>query len=263
MNIKTNKEIRQTAYNSLTDNWGPAVVNTLIIAIVSYLITSIINTIASTFISLSLPLIGSKPTIIQINNILICSLFLIAQSGFMVALLLQYRKKQNFDAKALISFFKVPHLWATMLLVTIYLTIWGLVLIIPTMTLSIFSCHFGHTPFFNILLCISAIIVIIKSIEYVLVPFILHDYPNVQYHKAIVQSVDMMKGYRWTFFKLLLSFTGWAILSVLTLGIGFLWLYPYVYTSTAVFYEEIRNNYESKSTPKENNSLTTNADNVC
>ncbi|MGG3971250.1 DUF975 family protein, partial [Geobacillus stearothermophilus] len=37
---------------------------------------------------------------------------------------------------------------------------------------------------------------------------------------------------------LYLSFLGWGILSLLTLGIGLLWLIPYVYTSLAAFYDE-------------------------
>lgn len=39
-------------------------------------------------------------------------------------------------------------------------------------------------------------------------------------------------------FLLYLSFLGWGILSLLTLGIGLLWLIPYVYTSLAAFYDE-------------------------
>ena len=35
------------------------------------------------------------------------------------------------------------------------------------------------------------------------------------------------------------SFIGWAILSLLTLGIGSLWLIPYMEASRAAFYREI------------------------
>ncbi|KUH45897.1 hypothetical protein M2E15_3170 [Bacillus mycoides] len=44
-----------------------------------------------------------------------------------------------------------------------------------------------------------------------------------------------MKGHKLDLFLLWLSFIGWAILAILTLGIGFLWLSPYVGTTTAHF----------------------------
>ena len=49
----------------------------------------------------------------------------------------------------------------------------------------------------------------------------------------------MMKGRKWSLFCLELSFIGWALLCVLTLGIGNLWLAPYIYTSQASFYQNI------------------------
>nr|MCG0056803.1 DUF975 family protein [Escherichia coli] len=52
----------------------------------------------------------------------------------------------------------------------------------------------------------------------------------------------LMNGYKWTYFLLLLSFIGWGILSIITLGIGLLWLVPYVTTSLGVFYEKLKAN---------------------
>ncbi|COQ91214.1 integral membrane protein [Streptococcus pneumoniae] len=48
------------------------------------------------------------------------------------------------------------------------------------------------------------------------------------------------------YFILCLSFIGWFILSCITLGIGFLWLIPYFYTTSAAFYEEIAEEYYEK-----------------
>jgi len=39
-----------------------------------------------------------------------------------------------------------------------------------------------------------------------------------------------------------LRFFGWFLLCILTLGIGFLWLYPYMQVSFAKFYEDIKDN---------------------
>ena len=55
----------------------------------------------------------------------------------------------------------------------------------------------------------------------------------------------MMKGHKFDLFWLFLSFIGWFILAFFTLGIGFLWLVPYVQTSVAGFYEDVKADYEA------------------
>jgi len=57
----------------------------------------------------------------------------------------------------------------------------------------------------------------------------------------------MMKGYKWKLFLLQLSFIGWMLLCTLfTLGIGYLWLGPYIGLSTANFYENLKKNQENR-----------------
>ncbi|MDR0976674.1 MAG: DUF975 family protein [Prevotellaceae bacterium] len=73
-----------------------------------------------------------------------------------------------------------------------------------------------------------------------LTPFILKDYPQMKYHRAIMMSWKMMKGHKWKLFVLDLSFLGWVLLCILTLGIGFLFLSPYWYTTRAAFYDNLK-----------------------
>lgn len=54
-----------------------------------------------------------------------------------------------------------------------------------------------------------------------------------------------MDGHKWQLFCLHLSFIGWWLLCILTLGIGTLWLAPYIQNSTAAFYEDLKNNLKS------------------
>jgi uncharacterized membrane protein len=49
----------------------------------------------------------------------------------------------------------------------------------------------------------------------------------------------MMHGNKWRLFCLELSFIGWGILCLLTCGIGFLWLSPYMFQAEAAMYHEI------------------------
>lgn len=58
--------------------------------------------------------------------------------------------------------------------------------------------------------------------------------------KDIVEkSEELMKGHKWAFFWLGLTFIGWAILSCFTLGIGLLWLIPYMQIAQIIFYEDL------------------------
>ena len=57
---------------------------------------------------------------------------------------------------------------------------------------------------------------------------------------AIEKSMAMMEGNKMKLFMLDLSFIGWAILCIFTLGIGLLFLQPYVAISRAAFYEDLK-----------------------
>ncbi|AXM87813.1 DUF975 domain-containing protein [Anoxybacillus ayderensis] len=79
---------------------------------------------------------------------------------------------------------------------------------------------------------------IIKSLSYSQTFFLLKDHPEYSALQAISESKKRMKGYKGKLFLLYLSFIGWGLLSMLTFGIGFLWLVPYIYTSLAAFYDQ-------------------------
>ena len=85
---------------------------------------------------------------------------------------------------------------------------------------------------------------IVKMFSYAMTPFILEENPELSANDAIDRSRAMMKGHKFDLFWLLLSFLGWFLLSMLTLGIGLLWLMPYVQTSIAAFYEDVKADYE-------------------
>lgn len=53
------------------------------------------------------------------------------------------------------------------------------------------------------------------------------------------KSKELMKGHRFEYFVLGLSFLGWEILGLLTLGILYLWLIPYIQVTTANFYNKL------------------------
>lgn len=84
---------------------------------------------------------------------------------------------------------------------------------------------------------------IIKGYEYYLVPYILHDTPDIDYKDALHLSRDMMYGNKWRLFVLQWSFIGWQILAAICCGAGFVFLSPYIEATCAEFYEDVREQY--------------------
>jgi uncharacterized membrane protein len=83
---------------------------------------------------------------------------------------------------------------------------------------------------------------IIAAISYSQTFYILADNPNIDGAEALEKSKRMMYGYKAKYFRLCLRFIPWALLCILTLGIGFLWLVPWANVTFAMFYEDIKDN---------------------
>ena len=82
---------------------------------------------------------------------------------------------------------------------------------------------------------------IIKGFSYAMTEYILADCPNVKATDALKLSMRMMNGHKWEYFVLHLSFLGWGLLSLCTLGIlGVFYVSPYWNSTKAVYYLEIR-----------------------
>lgn len=124
------------------------------------------------------------------------------------------RSEENNGFKVLFKgYFSMWSSFVTMLQAYAYMILWSFFLIVPG---------------------------IIKFYSYAMVPYVMLDNPEMRYGKAVRESRRIMRGYKFKLFIFHLSFTGWFVLSVLSFGIGFLWLIPYIYTSKAQFYEDIK-----------------------
>jgi uncharacterized membrane protein len=101
----------------------------------------------------------------------------------------------------------------TYLLLLLYIFLWTLLLIVPG---------------------------IIAALGYSLTFYILTDDQSIKPQDALKKSKSMMDGHKEKLFYLWLRFLLLAILCILTLGIGFLWLIPYVHVTMAKFYDDVR-----------------------
>ena len=91
---------------------------------------------------------------------------------------------------------------------------------------------------------------IVKSFSYAMTPFLLAEYPELTANQAITLSRKIMNGHKLDLFFLGLTFIGWSLLNILTLGIGSLWLNPYMNATWAAFYRQLQE--ETKYTTVEN-----------
>ena len=82
---------------------------------------------------------------------------------------------------------------------------------------------------------------IIIAFAYSMVPYLLVKHPELSATETLKASRMMMKGHKFDYFYLSLSFIGWIILGIFTLGIGYFWLLPYMQTSLAAFWDDVYN----------------------
>jgi len=104
-----------------------------------------------------------------------------------------------------------------------------------------FGVYFLSTLFVLLWMLLFIIPGIIATFRYAMAYFIVADDPDCGALEAIRRSKEMMKGNKWKLFCLHWRFFWWVLLCVFfTFGIGFLWLVPYMQTSFAKFYEDVK-----------------------
>jgi uncharacterized membrane protein len=127
---------------------------------------------------------------------------------------LQLKRQKKAQLEILFRGFKnFEHALILYIARTIFVLLWSLLLIIPG---------------------------IIAALKFSMAVYILHDNPELSGMDAINRSKAMMDGQKGKLFGLYFGFIGWAILCIFTLGIGYLWLFPYIKASEANFYEDLK-----------------------
>ncbi|MEN9406244.1 MAG: hypothetical protein RLZ12_528 [Bacillota bacterium] len=80
---------------------------------------------------------------------------------------------------------------------------------------------------------------IIKTYSYAMAPYLLIENTKLGVLEAITKSRRIMQGRKFDLFILDLSFIGWYLLCVPTLGLAYFWVWPYHQTSRALFYKSL------------------------
>ena len=217
--MQLNSELRAHARERLEGKWGTFVLMTFLFYVIHVLL-QIPGYIGSLLEILSPENVLASLSFSHFSNIL--SLLALPLSWGLTVSLLRNHREESVDLENLFDGFRggrYTRVFCALFLVQLFTFLWALLLIIPG---------------------------IIKAFSYALTPYILLDEPELTARQAITRSCEIMQGRRWKLFCLYLSFIGWGILSLLTFGIGFLWLAPYMNASIAAFYEDARAEYEAE-----------------
>jgi uncharacterized membrane protein len=94
---------------------------------------------------------------------------------------------------------------------------------------------------------------IIKGFGYVLVPYIMADekYRSLSIPDLLKKSEEMMKGHKWDYFCFMLSFIGWYLLIIPTLGFIMIYAGPYISVAQAKWLTTIKENAEGNAPVEE------------
>ncbi|MCK5762437.1 MAG: DUF975 family protein [Candidatus Izimaplasma sp.] len=92
---------------------------------------------------------------------------------------------------------------------------------------------------------------IIKGYSYSMTIYILQDsdFKHLSSNEAIGKSMEMMDGHKADYFMLMLSFIGWIILSLLTMGLLFFYVAPYIQQTSAEFYLNLKGGKQKEIEP--------------
>jgi len=227
--LSQNRDLRRYARECLRGNWAIMVAAFVLIGIitVAIMIPYYAETMMRTFQSISLgtftndPLASFTPLyfLTMLAAYLITPAFAVG-SAMLCLRLIRTRKAEITDIfQGFRIFLKA---FGAMVMVAIFTFLWSLLLVIPG---------------------------IIAAYRYSQVFYILADHPEMSVFDAIRLSKVMMTGAKFKLFCMQLSFIGWGLLSLLTLYIGLLWLYPYISVSLSAFYEDVNRRHFAMTQP--------------
>ena len=209
MNIK---EIKGQAKEIIKTNkwniWKPV----LFIALISFLVSAVVGLLAAIFGGDGAAAIDAATGLLEIA--------LVPMSVGLYAYNLKIVRNEEFSLELLKKYYPdFLKILVMTLIISICTILWSLLFIIPG---------------------------IIAGLSYSMALYICVDKPELGPNETVQESKHMMYGYKMDYFIMKLSFLGWMLLVPFTLGILFVWLYPYMIIADALFYEKVKEAKKNK-----------------
>lgn len=205
-------EIKEKAKAILKENFKGFWKGYLIILAISFLCSLVLGLVAK-----------PQSTLYAALNFVL-SFFLSTLSVGFTLYTLKLVRKEEYSREDIFRFVKnVLPIAAITLIMGIIIMLWSLLLVIPG---------------------------IIAAIGYSMVFYLYADEHTEGESKSpmeyLSESKKLMDGYKMDYFVFILSFIGWGFLSVLTLGIGFIYTIPYISIAETLYYDELKKKKENE-----------------
>lgn len=135
------------------------------------------------------------------------------------------------------------------IIISLFMSVPQTILMIPSMIVSRFMYDpdgealgvDGKMFMIYIILAVLALIISVIIDIYIGMAYQIYiDDPEDGVMNMIKGSIGMMRGNAFRYFYLLLSFIGYALLVVLSLGVTILWVFPYQLMAITEFYKDLR-----------------------
>jgi uncharacterized membrane protein len=212
------KELKINAKEKLKGKYAEAIKLYLIYIGITFIINYIIGIITGVYIGVT-SVLGFEYSSLVMNIIdIISSIIAIIIEGLLAFGMMSFFLKisRGIDVTYKELFNKRKLFWpyiAITLVTTIFTLLWSLLFIIPG---------------------------IIAALSYSLVYLIKLDHEDYDTVQVINESKKLMNGHKWEYFVLNLSFLGWILLGILTFGLLYFWLIPYMSVTQANFYNYLK-----------------------
>ncbi|MGI6010221.1 MAG: DUF975 family protein [Ruminococcus sp.] len=246
---RSSKEFKEIAREALMGSYGTFAFTYLIY----FLIAFIIELIPMLLIQNESP---SGLIVLQIVMFILSLIVSVLASGFQ-KIALNISRGEYAGAGDLFYCFR--HHPDRFIIVTLLLSLIYFVFQIPTIALGVwvaFTNNAYHTPLSSVLmiLLVALIMVIISffvALRFSLAVILLIDNPDMGAIESMKTSSHLMKGNIGRYFYLTVSFIGMMMLSLLSFGIGTIWVTPYMNMTYIEFYREVIGELDGG--PRENN----------
>lgn len=232
-------ELRKKAREALAGNWGKGAYITL-----SYLLITFLIGIVMGFFEKS----KSIYSILYIADLVIS----IPLSFGLTISFLKLKRNEETKSFGFLSegFSRFSKAWSVFFQIILKMILPIICIVFTIILMTILLIMGSKTPALAVLgvvLYMACIVYAIsRALLYSLSYYIAYDDPNLSAKECVSKSESFMKGNRGNLLLLELSFIGWMILGALTLGIGYIWLVPYLQVTIACFYDEITSSQSKK-----------------
>lgn len=232
----SNREIKRIARAQLGGQYSLPVLAELIVALLPSLVLLPFSFLLSNTGSLL------QNILYDLAYFIILILTAVLSAGRMY-LQLNLARRKPFSLSDLLHCFKVRP--DSFILAFLLYVVYALPYLVVTILFGILqntNPSFTEGPWPLLILLIRGVLLvftIVILLQYAMVFPLLLDNPNTRIRTVFQESRRLMDGNRKRFLLLLLSFLGYAFLGLLSLGVGFLWINPYLNQSVIVFYQDL------------------------